>query len=114
MINALLLSLQIYICSADSSFDFRTPNIKITAQFVAQQSQVLVSANANRRCLYIWNNGANSMYLTFGPTSNSSTPTTLVPTFSSFIMTGLPIYTGIISAIRNAGSGGTTAYECMP
>lgn len=88
--------------------------LRTTSVSVTTTSAVIVGANSSRRCLYVWNNSSNSAYLTFGITSNGSTPTTIVPTFTSFTMDSGPIYTGPISAIRNSGNGTMTTTECVP
>lgn len=85
-----------------------------TSANVATTSVLIVQANLFRRCLYIWNNSSNSAYITFGPVSSGSTPTAIVPSFTSFVMNAGPIYTGPISAIRNAGTGNMTTTECVP
>lgn len=72
-------------------------------------SVVIAPANANRKGFMIWNNSSNSAYVTFGPTSNSSTPNSIVPTFTT--LTFIYGYTGAISAIRNAGSGTCVVWE---
>lgn len=74
-------------------------------------SVVIAPANAARKSFYIYNNSANSAYITFGPTSTSATCTALVATFTSFVMSGPVCYTGAISAIRNSGSGVCTVHE---
>lgn len=81
---------------------------------VALSSVQIIGNNPNRRCMYIWNNSANSAYITFGPKSTSASPTAIVPTFTSFVMDAGPIYTGTVSAIRNSGSGTMATTECQP
>lgn len=77
---------------------------------VAQTSVVVLPANPRRVWFSMYNNGANTVYLTYGPTSSGSTPTRALATFASF-ETGEVCYTGAISAIRNAGSGTIVSYE---
>ena len=72
---------------------------------VTTASQVVVEANPRRRGLLIYNNSTNSVYLTYGPTSVSATPTRILATFTQFENLGPTLYMGAISAIRNAGSG---------
>lgn len=72
---------------------------------VTTLTQVIVAANPARKGLVIYNNSANSIYLSYGPTANSNTLCTRVlATFTQFDMPA-PIYTGVISGIRNAGTG---------
>lgn len=96
------------------TIEWRTSKAISTTINVALSSIVVVPQNLNRRCLYLWNNSANSAYIAFGSQTNSATPSAIVPTFTSFVMSGTPIYTGPIAAIRNAGTGTMTAWECMP
>jgi hypothetical protein len=72
---------------------------------VALVSVLAVPANSGRRGLTIYNNSANSVYLTYGNTSTSAGCTRILATFTQWDMTGPAIYTGAISAIRNAGTG---------
>lgn len=77
-------------------------------------SVVIAPANPERLGMIIFNNSSNSVYVTFGATSASSTCTRLIPTFASWECLGSVIYTGVVSAIRNAGSGACIAYELLP
>src|SRR4051812_41942107 len=78
----------------------------IATPVVVNVSQVVVPRNPGRKGLVIYNNSANSVYLAFAETANSSTKMTLIiPTFAHWVAT-IPIYTGPIAAIRNgAGTG---------
>lgn len=76
-------------------------------------SIVVLPANPNRKGFILYNNSANSVYVTYGATSSSASCTRLIPTFASWEVTQGCIYTGIISAIRNAGSGTVVAYELI-
>jgi hypothetical protein len=72
---------------------------------IAQISQLVLPANDWRGGLVIYNNGANTVYIAFDTVCSSATRMTLqIATFTAWVMP-LPIYTGPISAIRNAGSG---------
>lgn len=79
--------------------------IQTISASVATTSVVVLPANRWRNGLTIYNNSANSVYLTFGPISSGSTCTRILATFAQWDMLGPVIYTGQISAIRNAGSG---------
>ncbi len=79
-----------------------TPTISPSVLLV---SQVVLPANASRKGFIIYNNSANSVYLTYGPTSTGSTCTRILATFANFESLGPVVYTGQISAIRNAGAG---------
>lgn len=112
----MILVLLSFIASAHAQvFDWRATRATVTTSAnVLLASVVIIPANLNRRCLYIYNNSANSAYITFGPTSSSATPTSIIATFTSFVMAAGQVYTGQISAIRNAGNGTMTITECMP
>lgn len=84
-----------------------------TTPSIALSSTLIVGKTPTRVGFYIWNNSSNSIYVTFGPTSNSSTPTVIIPTFTSYISLGSAVYTGPISGIRNAGSGTVTITELI-
>lgn len=72
---------------------------------IATSAVLVLSANPLRKGLFIYNNSANSVYMAFDTTVSSANHMTLIlATYSTFIMT-LPIYTGPIAAIRNAGTG---------
>lgn len=68
-------------------------------------SQVVLPANTARKGFIIYNNSANSVYLTYGPVSTGSTCTRILATFTQYESLGPVVYTGQISAIRNAGAG---------
>lgn len=80
---------------------------------VVTTSVVILPANSNRKGFIIFNNSANSTYVTFGPTSVASTCTRLIPTYASWEVTQGAVYTGAISAIRNSGTGIITVYELI-
>ncbi len=72
---------------------------------VALTAVQIIGANPNRKGLLIYNNGANTAYIAFGGVVSSATRMTLpILTFATYSMP-FPIYTGAISAIRNAGTG---------
>lgn len=74
-------------------------------------STVIAPANPNRKGFYIWNNSANSAYVSLAATSTSAGPTQIVPTFQTWSMVGPLCYQGPIAAIRNSGSGTMTVWE---
>lgn len=86
---------------------FRTAaaTVSISSSVGTSTSVVIAAANPYRIGLSIYNNGANSAYLTYGTTSSGSSPTRILATFANWDMTGPVFYTGPIAAIRNAGSG---------
>jgi hypothetical protein len=84
-----------------------------TSSSVGLTSVQIIGANPGRRGIIIYNNSSNSAYITYGPSSVSSTPTRILATFSQFEMLGPVVYTGVISAVRNAGSGTLTITELI-
>jgi hypothetical protein len=85
----------------------------VTGTNVLLASVVICQANPNRKGFIIFNNSANSTYVTFGATSSSATCTYLIATFASLTVNSGCIYTGVMSAIRNSGSGVVTVYELV-
>ena len=79
---------------------------------VRQASVVIAPANPNRMGFVIFNNSANSGYVSLAGVSVASTCTRLIATFTSweFFPDGM-CYTGPISAIRNSGSGVMAVWE---
>ena len=80
---------------------------------VATTSVVIAPANPNRKGFYIYNNSGNSAYINFGPTAVGATPVAIIATYTSFVMVGPICYTGVLSAIRNTGSGVMTVTELI-
>lgn len=83
----------------------------VTATNTLLVSVVIAAANVNRKAFSIWNNGSNSAYVTFGATSTSAAPTFILATFTSITFFTPVVWTGQISAIRNAGSGNMVVTE---
>ncbi len=84
---------------------------KLTPVNVATTSVVIAPANPNRRGFIVFNNSANSGYISFAATSVASECTRLIATFTSWEMLTPIAYTGALSAIRNSGTGAMTVYE---
>lgn len=77
----------------------------VVSATVATSNVKILSANANRKGLIVYNNSANSGYVAYGQAANSNTSMSrILATFAQFVMEA-PIYTGDIYAIRNAGTG---------
>lgn len=81
-------------------------NSAITVSPVITTISVLIApANAARKGLYLYNNSANTIYVSFATTCNSSNFMTFpIATFATWAMP-LPIYTGALAGIRNSGTG---------
>jgi hypothetical protein len=73
------------------------------------QSYLIIGKNITRRGLFLYNQSGNTVYVTFGEVSNASSPTFVISAWSGWSMVGEVVWTGPISAIRNAGSGATLA-----
>ncbi len=82
-----------------------------TTASITTASAVVVPVNYKRKGLIIFNNSANSVYLTYGATSSSASCTRILATFTQYETYGPVSYTGVISGIRNAGSGTLTVTE---
>ncbi len=87
--------------------------VQTVSATVTTSSVLILPANPNRVGMTIWNQSANSGYLTFGTTSGSSTPTDIIATFTTKSYFGPVVYTGPVAAIRNAGTGTFVCYEFL-
>lgn len=85
---------------------FQASRAKITVSpVVTTTSQKIISANPERIGLIIYNNSSNTGYIAFGSTANSANNMTRpITTFAAWD-SPLPVFTGEIYAIRNAGTG---------
>lgn len=84
----------------------------ITSAAIPVNGSVQIApANLSRKGLIIWNQSANSIYISYTSPANSATNmTAIIPTYAAWIMP-LPVYTGAIYATRNAGTGFTLTTE---
>lgn len=78
-----------------------------TALAAANVSAVIAPSNVNRKGLIIYNNTANSIYVCLAGTANASLCAYIVPSFTSLPLLMPVCYTGVLSAIKNAGTTGT-------
>jgi hypothetical protein len=85
--------------------------IKKTTTSVLTASKVVCEANPKRKGFYIWNNSANSVYLSFEGTASSAGPTKILATFTTWEVINGAIWQGVISGIRNSGSGNIVVWE---
>ncbi len=93
-----------------------TDNVKITTTAsILLVSTLIIAANPDRIGWALWNNSANSLYVTYGLTSVGTTPTFILPTFATLSSgtLGTPVWQGPLAGIRNAGSGTVTLYEFL-
>lgn len=96
---------------------FASNSLLLTASpTITTASVKILDANANRKALVLYNNSANSVYISFTSPANSSTNMTfLIATFTSLSLNqalGLS-YTGAVYGIRNAGTGNVLATEFL-
>lgn len=82
-----------------------------TSANVALSSVLISPANSSRRGFILYNNSANSVYITLAPTSGSSTCSLIIASFSNYTFSSFVSYIGPISAIRNAGTGSVIVTE---
>lgn len=94
---------------------YRTPNCTPVSPGVnvLTASVVIAPLNTQRMGFFIFNNSTNSVYVTLGATSVAATCTMLIPTYATWSYDFPICYTGIISAIRNAGTGVCTVHELL-
>lgn len=91
--------------------DVRTKKVKITKTAnITTVTQVILSANPNRVGLLIWNPTANSVYISYSLICDANSQTAIVASNTTWVMPEA-IYTGPISCVRNAGSGGINITE---
>lgn len=83
----------------------------VASSTITTSAVKIIAANPNRKGLILYNNSANSVYLKYGAAGNGGTDmTAILATFNQFVMP-LPIFTGEIWGIRNAGTGQVVATE---
>src|SRR5882672_9745830 len=86
------------------------PTVVKTVTSVTTASKVIAVANPKRCAFVIFNNSSNSTYVSFVDPSVAAQCTRLIATFTSWEWFSHIIYTGVITAIRNAGSGDITVW----
>lgn len=93
----------------------RSSRVKVTTTNLptANASAVICAENADRIGFIIWNNSANSCYIGLSSVAVAATCCKIIATFTSWEWLQPTSYTGIISAIRNAGSGTITVWEIL-
>lgn len=79
---------------------------------ITTSSQVIAPANENRVGMLIWNPTANSVYISYSGFCDGNTQTAIILNNTTWVMP-TPVYTGVISCIRNAGSGAINVTELI-
>jgi hypothetical protein len=65
----------------------------------------IIGQNDNRVGFMLYNNSANSAYITYGAANGSSTCSFILATFTQYVHMATIWWTGELYAVRNAGSG---------
>ncbi len=73
----------------------------------------IVPANPDRKGLVIFNNSANSCYVSPENPAVAASCMRLIATFASWECYGPTVYTGPLYCIRNSGSGNVTVWELI-
>ena len=84
-----------------------------TVTTVATASLQIAPANLNRRGFVVFNNSANSCYVTWENPAVAAQCVRLIPTFASWECYGPSVYAGALFCIRNAGTGAVTVWEII-
>lgn len=74
-------------------------------------SLVIAAANPNRKDFIIHNNSVSPIYISFGATATTSSPTFTLGAAESYHSNSSFVYRGVISAIRGGGSGNIAVTE---
>lgn len=80
---------------------------------VAQASVVIAAANPRRMGYLVYNNGSNSCYICLGATASGALCHKILASFATWECYGPVCYTGVMSAIRNAGTGTINVCELL-
>lgn len=88
--------------------------VKTAGVNVGTTSVVVAPENENRKGFIVFNNSANTVYLSLADTSVASSCTKPLATYQTWEIMSDFWYTGPISAIRNSGSGVVTVWEFLP
>ncbi len=95
----------------DTSLRTESTVTKSAGVNVLTTSVVIAPANSLRKGMIIFNNSANSAYVSLAATCVAATCTRLIATYTSWECFWTTYYTGPISAIRNSGTGVMTVWE---
>lgn len=79
--------------------------VKTTTAPILLVSQKVLDASCDRKGCIIFNDSANSAYITYGTTAVITGATTIIGPYASWEMTGPAVWNGEVHAIREAGSG---------
>lgn len=90
-----------------------TPAALITVTPVAVASAVIAQPNPRRIAFIIYNNSANSVYISYGATAVSAQCTRIIATYTQVEVNATVCYTGVLSAIRNTGTGNVIVTELV-
>lgn len=85
---------------------FQSVETKVTETEVGGcASYVICPANLQRRELYICNTGTRDLFVTFGPTTEHTKPSIIIPAYSSYPLGQAKcVWAGVVSAMRRGGA----------
>ncbi len=83
----------------------------LTTTNVLLASVQIAAANSSRKGFVIYNNGANTVYISFANPATSAACVLPIATFQPGIFMYPICYSGALYAIRNAGSGACSVWE---
>ncbi len=89
----------------------QTGNVSKTVTSVLIASVQILAANPMRKGFVVFNNSANSCYISPDNPVIAASCMRLVATFASWEVYGPAVYTGALYCIRNSGSGNVTVWE---
>lgn len=89
-----------------------TTSATATSTTVATSAVQIIGSNPTRKGMKLYNNSANSVYVSAGvpPCNSSSTLFAIIPTFANYDFS-TTLYIGSLCAIRNAGTGNVVVTE---
>ncbi len=90
---------------------YQSSAVAKTSTNVVLVSVKIAEANPNRKGFIIFNNSANSVYVSLTGPAVAATCTRLIATYAAWEWLYPIAYTGEIYAIRNSGTGQVTVWE---
>ncbi len=88
-------------------------DFKKTVTTVATQSVQIAAQNLNRQGFVIFNNSANSCYVSWESPAVAAQCIRIIPTYASWECYGPGVYAGALYCIRNSGTGAVTVWEII-
>lgn len=88
-----------------------TKTIVTASPNVLTNPVLIIGANSDRIGFMLYNNSANSAYITYGAANGSSMCSLILATFAQYVHAVPLLWQGEIYAVRNAGSGSIIVTE---